>query len=93
MSSSPCPPRQELDRLLDEQLDPAELARISAHVASCPACQRTLESLTVDPGPDLPSWHGWTSDEPPPPRSDFLDRIKRKPPASPSTGPDCAAPP
>ena len=49
MSPSPCPPRQVLDRLLDERLDAAERVRIFRHVAGCPACQRTLESLTTDP--------------------------------------------
>jgi len=46
---SPCPPRHELDRLLDDGLPPDRRAGISAHVASCPDCQRTLESLTADP--------------------------------------------
>jgi len=44
----PCPTHQELERLLDEQLGPAEVRRISDHVASCPDCQQALESLTTD---------------------------------------------
>ncbi len=48
MTPSRCPSRQELERLLDEQLGPADVQRISEHVASCIACQTALEALTKD---------------------------------------------
>ena len=81
MSPSRCPSREELERLLDEQLDPADLRQISEHVAGCAACQKALESLTTDPGPDLPSGAGWKPGDAPP-HPNFLDRMKEEPPAA-----------
>ncbi len=80
MTPSRCPAPEELERLLNEQLGPADLQRVSTHVTTCSACQKALESLTADAGPDLPSGPSWKpgdSDARPP---DFLDRMKQEPP-------------
>ena len=79
MTPSRCPPREELERLLDDRLGPAALRHVSEHVAGCAACQKSLEALTADPGPGASSWHGLAADDPAPP-PDFLGRIKQAPP-------------
>ncbi|HVS34287.1 MAG TPA: protein kinase, partial [Gemmataceae bacterium] len=92
-----CPPREDLERLLDERLAPAEQQRLSRHVAGCAACQKALEALTADSGWDMvsdqapTSWRegscGGSSSDPP----DFLDRMKQAPPrphARPAAGAD-----
>jgi eukaryotic-like serine/threonine-protein kinase len=76
MTPSRCPPREELERLLDDRLEPAALRRVSEHVAACPACQTSLDGLTADPGPGASSWHGLAPADPAPP-PDFLGRIKQ----------------
>jgi WD40 repeat protein/serine/threonine protein kinase len=43
---SPCPPPDQLERLLDEQLDDTQHRHVTEHVGSCPGCQRALEELT-----------------------------------------------
>jgi hypothetical protein len=45
---SACPSREQLVRLLADQLSTTAAAPIEAHVETCPACQRTLEELTAD---------------------------------------------
>jgi hypothetical protein len=47
MTTPACPPRDQLQRLLDEQLDPADAERLLAHVDDCPVCQQALEELTA----------------------------------------------
>jgi hypothetical protein len=42
----PCPSRAELERLLADQLDPAEDAALTRHVEECPVCQSLLEELS-----------------------------------------------
>ncbi len=66
MTVSVCPSREDLERLLDERLEPAEQRRMSHHVTGCAACQKTLEALTADSAPALPSWHGRQSGDPAP---------------------------
>jgi WD40 repeat protein len=43
-----CPAREHLQRLLAEQLSPAEDRAISAHVERCRRCREMLERLTAD---------------------------------------------
>ncbi len=48
MSVSPCPPVEQLQRLLAEDLPPQERSPLEGHVEGCPDCQQTLEQLTAD---------------------------------------------
>jgi WD40 repeat protein len=48
--TSPCPPVDQLERLLAEQLGAAEDAALSAHVEGCAACQQRLEMLLAPAG-------------------------------------------
>ena len=41
-----CPNAEQLERLLDDELDSADRADISRHVAECAECQRRLDALT-----------------------------------------------
>ncbi len=49
-----CPTVDELDRWLNEQVEPAQQARLAEHIDSCPTCQTALENLTRQP----PTTHG-----------------------------------
>jgi WD40 repeat protein/serine/threonine protein kinase len=44
----PCPPRSQVERLLADQLDPAEDAALTRHVEACASCQALLEELSGD---------------------------------------------
>ncbi len=46
---NPCPPPEQLDRLLADQLSPVDCAVLSTHIEHCLSCQKTLEQLTSDP--------------------------------------------
>jgi hypothetical protein len=46
---NPCPPREQLERLLTRQLTDAERDALESHVEACAACQQTLEALTGEP--------------------------------------------
>jgi WD40 repeat protein len=59
---NPCPPREQLERLLHQQLTDAERDALESHVEACAACQQTLEALTGEP--DTPPT---THRAPPPP--------------------------
>jgi tetratricopeptide (TPR) repeat protein/predicted Ser/Thr protein kinase len=51
-----CPPDEQLERLLAEQLGAAEDAAVAAHVEECAACQRRLECLLApDAGAEAPT--------------------------------------
>jgi hypothetical protein len=41
-----CPPPEQLERLLEEQLDDAARQAVSTHLDACPLCQQPLERLT-----------------------------------------------
>ncbi len=43
--SAPCPPQEQLERLLDDRLETSEDATLAQHVESCAACQARLEGL------------------------------------------------
>jgi eukaryotic-like serine/threonine-protein kinase len=49
-----CPPDGDLDRLLADELTPAEEAALEGHVSGCPACQARLDRLTGGPLTVLP---------------------------------------
>ncbi|MDD2713554.1 MAG: anti-sigma factor [Simplicispira sp.] len=42
-----CPPHDQLSAYTDQQLPPAELARLRGHVEVCPACQQRLHDITA----------------------------------------------
>ncbi len=44
-----CPGQDQLDRLLAEELPPAERSAVEVHIEQCAHCQQTLEQLTHDP--------------------------------------------
>src|SRR4051812_25672348 len=48
-----CPPPDELQRFLEEQLDDVHQHALAAHINSCPVCQGTLEELTLHSAPSL----------------------------------------
>ena len=41
-----CPNAEQLERLLDDELDSADRAGVSRHVAECAVCQQRLDALT-----------------------------------------------
>jgi WD40 repeat protein/serine/threonine protein kinase len=43
---SRCPTGPDLERWLDEELDPTQQAELAGHIADCARCQATLERLT-----------------------------------------------
>src|SRR5690349_13152346 len=53
--TGPCPPDEELERLLAPTIVGAGLQALEAHVAGCPACQRRLEQLNWG-GTTRPVW-------------------------------------
>lgn len=50
-----CPPREQLERLLTQQLTDAERDMLESHIEACQACQQTLESLTGEPDAPAPT--------------------------------------
>jgi hypothetical protein len=44
-----CPSSEQLQRLLADDLPPAECPPLAQHVEHCLRCQQTLETLTSDP--------------------------------------------
>ncbi len=84
MTATRCPPREELEGLLDERLDPADLRRVSEHVSGCPDCQKALDTLTAAADSGLASWRGLASGDSAPPHPEFLDRIKQLPAGRPA---------
>jgi serine/threonine protein kinase/tetratricopeptide (TPR) repeat protein len=53
--TSVCPPDEELERLLAEQMGDAERQALEVHLTGCAACQRRLEQLNRG-GVTLPPW-------------------------------------
>src|SRR5205807_1090363 len=45
---NPCPGREQLERLLSEQLNDAERVMVATHVEACSACQQHLHELAGD---------------------------------------------
>ncbi len=45
---NPCPSREQLERLLADQLSALERPQVEAHLEQCPHCEQVLEQLTAD---------------------------------------------
>jgi DNA-directed RNA polymerase specialized sigma24 family protein len=77
-----CPLTEQLERFLEEALDPVTRAELSAHVDGCRPCQGALEQLTEGPADlrdCLSSVRRRARDAPPSPSLPFLDRLKKAP--------------
>jgi WD40 repeat protein/serine/threonine protein kinase len=55
---SDCPPQEQLEQLLAEELTAEQRESLEEHLAGCPACQQRLAELTRDP---LTEW--WRQDQ------------------------------
>ncbi|MFO0880981.1 MAG: protein kinase [Gemmataceae bacterium] len=84
-----CPPREELQRLLDELLSAEEGTTLSLHVAECPDCQAALDRLTRD---EFPNASSSLSCALPTGSAAFLERLKEDPPWKPHRRTDRHAP-
>src|SRR5262245_14773203 len=75
----PCPPADELERLLAEQLSAAERETVEFHVENCTTCQERLDRLVgaqVRPSVLRAAEEGqW-----PKPSAEFLRRLRETPP-------------
>jgi hypothetical protein len=71
-----CPPTEDLERLVAEQLPDGERAAVAAHVEACGACQSQLERLATPPLPH----EAVTRLGLPEPRAEFLGRLKAQRP-------------
>ena len=77
----PCPPRDDLERLLARQVSEPERAALERHVEECAACQEALEGLTRSR--DAEGWQRLHQDRTgadPSPAEDFLRRLRETPP-------------
>jgi WD40 repeat protein/serine/threonine protein kinase len=63
--TQPCPPRSQLERLIADQLDPAEDAELTRHVEECPGCQSLLGELSEAGPPTRRQPPGARGDTPP----------------------------
>src|SRR5689334_4026554 len=52
-SPTPCPDRQQLQRLLSDGLDVSNQSALTEHVGECSACQGELDRLASGPRVDL----------------------------------------
>ncbi len=43
-----CPPRDQLHRLILDELEPIERSGLDSHIQECPDCQRALDEMTAD---------------------------------------------
>ena len=66
---TPCPGRDQLERLLDNPSGDDADAELMRHVEGCSACQQALESMTgaADWGPGLEGWPAPAGGPSPPP--------------------------
>src|SRR5262245_24728135 len=86
-----CPSREELRRLLAEELNGTELAAIQRHVNGCPSCQQSLEILSR-PAAEVAAMRrspvsprnrfSDTGDSALTPRQDFLERLMAQGPSA-----------
>ncbi len=77
-----CPAESVLARMLDDSLVGAEIEAVESHVATCLACQRTLERLTVAEARE--DYATWAPSDPSglgPATRPFLDRFAPDPSA------------
>jgi WD40 repeat protein len=54
---TPCPSREQLERLLAEQLGAAESETLDGHLGACDRCQSILAELSD--GPEVARWRQW----------------------------------
>src|SRR5262249_48636451 len=102
-----CPSREELRRLLAEELTEPEFAAMQRHVDGCPSCQDSLETLTGAPAElaalrrnpasprNLVSGAGKSAnsgDSALAPRQDFLKRLMAHGPSAEALDPEPAEP-
>src|SRR5215469_15522962 len=83
MSMQPCPTREQLERLLAQDLGAADRAALEGHVEKCAPCQRALEELTGDR--ELDSWrrlHASGGEDDPSVNEGFLGQVKETPPGT-----------
>ena len=78
-----CPPRENLDRLLRDELPGVELSAIAEHVERCARCQEELDQLgRAEVEPEVRLLRGAGGDAAPVPASEefdaFLSRIGRE---------------
>src|SRR5262245_17684682 len=71
---TPCPPKDELERLLEGKVDGDAADALSCHVGDCPTCQSALEGLTR--GGIRPKQERDAASES---RAGFLERLKAIP--------------
>jgi hypothetical protein len=76
--ASHCPPPDQLDRLLAEQLSDPERDAVEAHVERCSACQERLDRRVGPPAALSVTWFGGDrGGAPPEPDDDFLEQLKQ----------------
>jgi eukaryotic-like serine/threonine-protein kinase len=78
----PCPPREQLTRLIGESRDATELEATQGHVAGCGVCQAILDELTSE-DPDRSSVQRerpLPGNRPSTEHGSYLDRLKQAPP-------------
>jgi WD40 repeat protein/serine/threonine protein kinase len=73
-----CPSREQLVRLLDEQLSASDHQVVSRHVATCARCQDSLDELTMDH--HTRQWLEVTSRSGQNPRLAFIETLKHQAP-------------
>jgi WD40 repeat protein/serine/threonine protein kinase len=91
-----CPERTQLQRLLTEQLEPAEDAVLTQHVEECASCQALLQEMSaVSPGAASDPRTLLSSSTCPPEvaasAEQVIDRLKERPPPFPPRGADRVA--
>jgi serine/threonine protein kinase len=72
-----CPPADDLERLLAEQLSGPERETVESHVESCTTCQDRLERLSGEPARPVGNSALAAGPEP---RAEFLRRLRETPP-------------
>jgi CHAT domain-containing protein/serine/threonine protein kinase len=78
-----CPPVDDLERLLAEQLSGHERDTLESHIELCSTCQARLEQLSSQP-PRTAAVREHSASDDAEPRAEFLRRLYETPPASPS---------
>lgn len=74
----PCPPADDLERLLAEQLGSPDRETVELHVELCTTCQERLKRLSDEQVQPVPA-RASTATPDPEPRADFLRRLREMP--------------
>jgi serine/threonine protein kinase len=77
----PCPPADDLERLLSEQLSAAERETVEMHVESCTSCQQRLDRMSQTPA-RAARQRASNAGQWPEPSAEFLRRLRETPPPS-----------